>query len=179
MPALNRIFQDPVSPSLYLLQSQEDGGWSWTGMILKVISEYRWEEGPRRRSRRRLALWAACLPHSLTDAAHASLAPAHVRAPSHFWLPAAPHCSSPAAGLALTDFLLRTLFLWYPQACLLTSLGSLPKCRFPREGFPIKKKRKTSNSSSLPSAKNNAPHCLKALTLLCLHSVSLQICSSL
>ena len=91
--------------------------------------------------------------------------------------PQPPHCSSPAAGLALTDFLLRTLFLWYPQACLLTSLGSLPKCRFPRDGFPIKKKK--SSSSSLPSVKNNAPHCLKALTLLCLHNASLQICSSL
>lgn len=78
--------------------------------------------------------------------------------------PAAPHCTY----LRMTSC--RTLFLWYPQACLLTSLGFLPKCRFPREGFPIKK-RKTSNSSSLPSAKNNAPH-IKALTLLCLHSVS-------
>lgn len=144
-------------------------------MILKVVSEYRWEEGP---SRRRLALWAACLPHSLTDAAHASLAPARVCGlPATSDSPQPPHCSSPAAGLALTDFLLRTLFLWYPQACLLTSLGSLPKCRFPRDGFPIKKKK--SSSSSLPSVKNNAPHCLKALTLLCLHNASLQICSSL
>ena len=75
--------------------------------------------------------------------------------------PQPPHCSSPAAGLALTDFLLRTLFLWYPQACLLTSLGSLPKCRFPRDGFPIKKKKAA--AAACPLLKTMPPTASKHL----------------
>ena len=68
-------------------------------MILKVISEYRWEEGQRRR----LALWAAHLPLPLTDAAQVSLAPARAPAPSHSDSPPPLTAASPAAGLALTD----------------------------------------------------------------------------
>ena len=46
-------------------------------------------------------------------------------------------------------FLLRTLL---SPAVSWTSLRSLPKCPFPRQDFPVKKKR-----SSLPSVKNSAP----------------------
>lgn len=111
---------------------------------------YFWIQAGRRAEekgqRGRLALWAARLPLPLTDAAQASLAPARAPAPSHCWHPTAPHCS-----LACCRPGARTLFLWYPQLVPCTSLGSLPKCPFPREDFPVKKKR-----SSLPSVKNSA-----------------------
>lgn len=175
MPALNQIFQGLVSPSLYLLQSQEGSGWSWNGMILKVISEYRWEEGPRRRSKEGDWLFG---PHAFPT--HWLTLPMPCLPQRVSRLPATSDSPQPPPAA-------RLLQAWHsPTSCLehsscgiprlisYTSLRSLPKCRFPREDFPVKKRRR-----SLSSVKNSAPHCLKALTLLCLHSTSLQICSSL